>query len=279
MVRDEIDVIDAWLNHHVQLLDALIVVCHESTDGTRERLVERARTGNALMVLSASGPDFRQGYTLTQVMHAQAKSLGSGWVFALDADEFIVSTTRAALETELQQLPPGAAALLAWQTYVPVEDSPGSLLSRFRIRVNAEPSYQAKVVFPAAMFERREIVLLDGNHGIAELRNDNLTLGLHVPLRNACLAHIPIRSKRQFVHKILQGEAAVARMRPGSGRTAWHWADLAKRINEGESLDLAKLRDIALRYYAFGSAVGPCESLPVMRLVDDPIRPERVAHP
>jgi len=277
MVRDEIDVIDAWLDHHSQLLDALIVVCHESADGTQERVVERARSGGALMALSVSGPDFRQGHTLTQVLRTQARSLGSGWVFALDADEFIVSTTRTALEMELQQLPHGAAALLRWQTYVPVEDSSGGVLSRFRLRVDTEPDYQAKVAFPAALFESPERVLLDGNHGIADLYKDDLRLGLHVPLCNAWLAHIPIRSERQFVHKVLQGNAAVQRMRAGRGRMAWHWGDLAQRITAGESFDLAELRDIAVRYYAFGSAIGPCETLPVVQFLDDPILPERAA--
>lgn len=271
MVRDEVDIIDEWLDHTLGVLDGLVVVAHNCTDGTLERLVARAKAGAPLAVLAQNAETFRQGETLTEVARTVAGRFCPDWVFALDADEFIGAESRAALEDALRALPPATAGLLPWRTYLPPLPGPGAVLDRAVRCLEQEPAPQCKVVIPYGALADPSVVVVEGSHGVAHLRAGGLVPLAHAVIPGAHLAHLPVRSEQQLRRKVSAGEAAIRRLRPEGSPMAWHWAELAARFQCERPLSSAALEDIALRYYAFAEPAGPCQSLPAHRVARVPI--------
>lgn len=103
MVRDEIDIVAAMVEHHVaQGVDLLIVTDNGSVDGTTEVLQAYARTGHVEL---HHDPVHRkqQGEVVTRMARRARTEHRADWVLNLDADEFLVpidrsSTVRECLE-------------------------------------------------------------------------------------------------------------------------------------------------------------------------------------
>ena len=109
MVRDEEDIIEGFVRHHLRLGDALYIVEHRSTDRTPEILRALAAEGLPLTVTHISTMAQRQAECVTALMQ-QAFADGCDIVVALDADELIVADsaeTLAAARLRLQQLDSG----------------------------------------------------------------------------------------------------------------------------------------------------------------------------
>ena len=91
MVRNEADVIEAFVRHHAEIVDELVVVDHRSVDGTDEMLRALAEEGLPLRVRSEDSPVQRQNVVMTGLMREAAADGGADWVLPLDADEFLVA--------------------------------------------------------------------------------------------------------------------------------------------------------------------------------------------
>lgn len=90
MVRNEADVIEAFVRHHAELLDEHVVVDHGSSDGTTELLRSLANEGLPLTLRHERSRVQRQNLILTRLMRRLAAPGGADWVIPLDADEFLV---------------------------------------------------------------------------------------------------------------------------------------------------------------------------------------------
>lgn len=267
MVRDEVDIIDDWMDHALSLLDGIAVVAHNCSDGTLERLVARARSGAPLVILAQNSETFRQGETLTEVARKIVGRFRPDWIFALDADEFVVAESRGALEAALRGLPTGTSGLLPWRTYLPPMPGPGPLKERALRCLEDEPAPQSKVVFPYSVLADARVVLVEGSHGVARLDQAGLVPLPHARLPGAYIAHLPVRSDQQLRRKVIGGEQAIRPIRLEGSSMAWHWAELAARLKREPALSGEALDDITLRYYAFAGANGACENLPVHRVI------------
>ena len=103
MVRDEVDIIAAMIEHHIaQGLDRLIVTDNGSVDGTTEVLQQYADAG--FVELHHDPVHRKQQHALVTNMARRARTeYGADWVINADADEFWVPrdkslTLREALE-------------------------------------------------------------------------------------------------------------------------------------------------------------------------------------
>src|SRR4051812_18066628 len=90
MVRNEADVIEAFVRHHAEIVDELVVVDHRSVDGTDETLRALVAEGLPLRVRAEDSPVQRQNVVMTDLMRTAAAD-GADWVLPLDADEFLAA--------------------------------------------------------------------------------------------------------------------------------------------------------------------------------------------
>jgi len=276
MVRNEADLIEAFVRHHLQRLDALHIVDHCSEDGTREILRALGDEGLPLSIARDDRPAQRQPETITALARA-AFADGAHAVFPLDADEFLKCPDRATLEQWLARLPHGLCAALDWQTYVPdFADAPTHApvhpLAAARRRRAAEAHGLHKVVLTQAFARAPAAMVGPGNHTVLmegwsqDLRRQPVRLA-RVPPAVAALAHIPVRSASQLRVKIALGWRAHLAAQRADPTLAYHWQELYAELARGEP-SAARLRDIAWNY---GAPMARWESPRTTELVDDPL--------
>lgn len=94
MVRDEVDVIGAMLDHHLQQgVDVIIVTDNGSQDGTTELLEKYAARG-VIDLRHDPVHKKQQGTTVTEMARDAHRLYSADWVMNADADEFWVAKDR-----------------------------------------------------------------------------------------------------------------------------------------------------------------------------------------
>src|SRR5688572_791747 len=92
MVRNEADVVEAYVRHNLRFLDQLVVVDHGSSDATAEILRRLRGEGLPLALGLDASIEFHQGRVLSDAMRRALPQHDADYGFALDADEFITAT-------------------------------------------------------------------------------------------------------------------------------------------------------------------------------------------
>jgi hypothetical protein len=119
MLRNEADIVEAFVRHNLTILDGIAIVDHASFDGTTEILARLRSEGLPLRIVRDPNPGFFQAERMTVVAREVFAHENADFVFALDGDEFLKVASREALEQALSNVPAGSHASLHWLTYVP----------------------------------------------------------------------------------------------------------------------------------------------------------------
>jgi Glycosyl transferase family 2 len=228
MIRNDADIVEAFVRHSLRILDHLFVIVHCPEDGTGEILKALHAEGLPMTLVFDDEPAFLQGERVTWLARQAQAALPSDFIFPLDADEFIVPADRSAIDAALGTVPVDApAARLLLRTFVPTADDPADEphpLRRIRFRSSVEENV-AKVLLTRAFAADPSLVVAQGNHGL--LRVGGHAGELPAPLlRSITLAHYPVRSANQVINKTVIGYLAhIAAGRPESEeqRLAMHW--------------------------------------------------------
>jgi hypothetical protein len=259
MLRNEADIVEAFVRHHAALLDQLVVVDHGSTDATPRILAALVQEGLPLEVHPDPATAFRQDERLTVLARDALERRGADVVFPLDADEFLRVGTRAGLEALLQPLAATGVARLPWSLQVasaPDASEPHPL-RRLRWRVQLPASNMWKCVLGCGLLEAGQWRLAPGSHWVLH-DVDGKVKAVDAPAIEALpLSHLPFRSPEQYLGKIVQGWLA-HRLRAGplarSSPINAHWRTLYDRWLAGETPDWAALQEHALTWYALNPA-------------------------
>jgi len=207
MIRDEADVLPAWLAHHVaQGVDVLVVTDNGSVDGSRE-ILERFAADAPMVVDLRHDPVHKkqQSATVTAMARDAYAVHGADWVVNADADEFLVAVDRSLdLRTVFERLDPAVRAFV-----VPVvnmvgpmaESGPG--LRRLvwrdertddelrRVGLLAHPSGNAIHVGDP------DVAVVQGNHLVTVAAGDAPPAELALEV-----LHFPWRSWEQYAHRV-----------------------------------------------------------------------------
>jgi hypothetical protein len=205
MVRDEADIIQAMIDHHVaQGVDAILVTDNGSVDGTTEILERYAADG--VIDLRHDPVQRKQQWSVVTAMARDAHtSFGADWVVNADADEFWLPRDRsrtlaevfAEIPTDYQSFPvpvvnltgSPAAAGSGLQRLVYRDERPLEALHAVGIR--AHPSSDAPHI------GRPDVEVSQGNHQV------NLeSLGTPEPGLEIEVLHLPWRSWKQYRGKV-----------------------------------------------------------------------------
>lgn len=265
MVKNEADIVEAFVRHNLELLDRLLIVDHQSSDATVKVLTALRAEGMPIELMRDTALAFRQGDRIGELARLAFQRFGADHVFALDADEFVLAPSRAELEDRLSALPAGACASIPWRNQVPEDVPPDAAhpFARIRLAASADLPPMTKLVLGRDFTDHRH-EMSHGNHALLERQGEHWLPRTPPPaLPGVVLAHVPFRSIEQFIAKIvlswfgnrlLQGAAARV------SETNWHWRDLFDRYLAGETPTWAQMREHALRCYL---------------LTPDPTRPSR----
>ena len=206
MVRDEIDVMAAWVEHHLaQDVDLIIATDNASVDGTAEVLQRYADLG--LLELHHDPVHHKQQHAVVTGMARRAYTEHhADWVINADADEFWApQDKRLTLRKALEQVPLALNAFTAPVTnLIGPPALRGSGLERLRWRDMRSTEQLQEVGIhaqPTADAVHRgdpDVVVSQGNHYVS-LKS----AGQPDPSVALDVLHVPWRSWSQFEQKVI----------------------------------------------------------------------------
>jgi len=253
MVRNEADVVESFVRHNLTVVDRLYVVDHGSFDGTGAILAALAAEGLPLLLTSdASLPHFQSEVVTASARRAFAD--GADFVFPIDADEFLLVPDRALLERVLRSIPDDLPTVMHWLTWIVdfTAAAQATPLAAAHSRVAAERHGLHKVVLGRGFAGRAAAMIGPGNHTMwpdgPDHRPPATQPVARIAPQVARLAHLPVRSARQIVNKVMLGWLARCASRPQDGDTAFHWRDLHEEIRRDGMPSPGRLADIAANY-------------------------------
>lgn len=201
-VKNEVDIIEAFVRHHLAYFDKLIIADDCSSDGTYEVLRALREEGLPLVLLRQATVGYEQSRHMTRLMRMAVDQFGADWVMPLDADEFIEPKEGT---TVAKFLAPREARLikLRWNNFVwcPEQDASPELNPVIRLRARLPPRDDLNKVLVPARLVTDGVWLSQGNHDLA--RDGELLTAEMVD--DVQLCHFPIRSVPQFASKVVIG--------------------------------------------------------------------------
>ena len=267
MVRNEADIVEAFVRHNLRFLDQLVVVDHSSADATGEILRRLRDEGLPLAIGLDTSIAFHQGRVLSEAMRRALAQYDADYGFALDSDEFIAATSRSDLERELGRVPADGIGYLRWSLYVPDARvrADAHPFERMRLRIDDERVTMCKVVVPRAFASLPDRWIDSGNHWVFDApvgAAQRVVEGTPLATR---LAHLPFRSVAQTTQKVVLGHFA-HRLQFGSGADTaninWHWRHayqriLAQGLADGDLVQMTKQAYFGERPFEFSDDEAP----------------------
>lgn len=191
IVRDEDDVLEANLVHHLsQGADLVIVTDHRSTDGTPEILDAYARAGQ-VRVIRETGEDYLQAPWQNRMALMAHAEHGAEWVIGVDADEFWWPAA-GTIADALAAIPTRYGIVQAPRPEFPPRPEDGRFFAERMVVRETVSSATLKVAHRG----RPGVVVGHANHWV---RGEGLVAAPLWPLR---ILHFPLRSLAQFEKRI-----------------------------------------------------------------------------
>lgn len=205
IVKNEADIIEAFVRHTLACVDHHLIFDHDSTDGTREILGALQREGLPLTLYTDDALGNLQQSRSNHLTRLAAEKFGADWILPLDADEILTGPPRAALETCLAAAAPATPLSLCLVNYYPVdEDDQAESNPVVRLRYcQPEAASTRKIIVPASLARDSSIEAGKGSHALyragAALPDQPLPSDFF-------LAHFALRSPQHQVLRVVLAE-------------------------------------------------------------------------
>ncbi len=202
IVKNEADIIEAFVRHALAWVDHLLVFDHESTDGTREILLALRAEGLPLRLFTDDALGHIQEYRSNYLSRLAVREHQADWIVPLDADEFLCGLDRAALEADLATSHPGHSRSLTLLNYLYTDADRAAVLNPVLRLQYSEPqrSPTRKVMVSAALALDESVTAIMGSHALVrggqKLPDQPLNEAFH-------LAHFPLRSPEHQLLRIV----------------------------------------------------------------------------
>jgi glycosyltransferase involved in cell wall biosynthesis len=237
MVRNEVDVIEFCLDHHLsQGLDYIFICDNGSTDGTLEYLQERAQTDSKIILYKDDGQFHQQ--RIINFLSSMAYNAGCEWVVPFDADEIwfskntlaedLKNINNSAVRVKLTDFIQSSAMLdprkdtyetVNWRCVTDIKPTLDEISNGSRSMLE-NPSFYKYIVKTSP-----NLSIAPGAHSFSGQSQDYSTD------ENFAAYHIPLRSYVALRIKAEQGQRLIDAGYPeGHG---WHVQRYAKQFNSG----------------------------------------------
>ncbi|MGH8608930.1 MAG: glycosyltransferase family 2 protein [Gammaproteobacteria bacterium] len=200
-VRNEADIIEAFVRHTLTHVDKLLIIDNASTDQTVSILRSLQAEGLPLVLKHDDGLGHYHSRRMNLLLDEAVTQPQVAWVVPLDADEFIMGEQplRDRLLAE-----PEVVLQWRWRMFVPTpQDNPAETnpVLRIRHRVSNYPIDWFKVLVPSSLARRGNTMIEQGNHAVIV---DGQRQAAQT-LTNLELAHFPVRTAAQYASKSIIG--------------------------------------------------------------------------
>ena len=245
MIRNEKSIIETFCAHTSSLFDRVILIDHLSSDGTREYIALLSERCSNIEYYCFDEPGYYQSELMTWTASHLVDKKMPGWVFFLDADEFLPFKSKEEFDRKLAEFSHFPVVSMPWLNLVPLDMESGRVIDEFFLKP-PKPSHHHKVAFQPSCIPSDDYYIAQGNH-VLFMRNKSSKVKF--PAKNSFpIYHLPIRTKHQLREKILYGIESYRRMgNDRRGNTGFHWEEI-HRIMENTSLTDEMMAGIAAQY-------------------------------
>ena len=205
VVKNEADIIEAFVRHTRAWTDHHLIFDHASTDGTREILQALQNEGLPLTLYTDHHLGNLQQARSNFLTRLAVGSFGADWVFPLDADEFIIGLGRQPLEDTLRQAGNSQPATIPLLDYcATAQDDLDEINPALRLR-HCRPALSTtrKIFVPRLLAADSTVFAGKGSHAL--YRQDESLPGRALP-PGWHLAHLAMRSPQHQALRVMLAE-------------------------------------------------------------------------
>lgn len=253
LVRDELDVVAAMIEHHLAAgVDFIVATDNGSTDGTAELLTAYQDAG-VLDLIHEPEQNYDQSRWVTRMARRAAAAHGADWVINADADEFWWPRDGDSLRVALGMLPtPYGFVHAARENLVADPSATGSWHERLVLRdLLSLHERGGRIGNKVSHRGHPEVSITQGNHGVQGDASWQIWPGSPITI-----LHVPDRSYRQFAHKTEIGGSSLAANSELKSGFGWHWRADYQRLLDGTLHDAWSARQLTAAQAAAGVAGG-----------------------
>jgi hypothetical protein len=245
MIRNERGILETFCAHASSLFDRVILIDHLSSDGTREYIKLLSENCSNIEYYCFEEPGYYQSELMTWAASHLVDQKIPGWVFFLDADEFLPFKAKEEFDRKLSEFSQFPVISMPWLNLVPLDMESGRVIDGVFLKP-PKPSHHHKIAFQPSRIPSDDYFIAQGNHN---LFMGNRSSKVKFPAKSSFpIYHLPIRTKRQLREKILYGMESYQHMgsdRPG--RTGFHWDEI-HRIMADTGLTNEMMAGIVAQY-------------------------------
>lgn len=256
MVRNEADIIELFTSHVLALFDEIIIVDHQSDDGTVAFLAALADRFPQVRVLTLFEPSYIQSIAMTHVMRDIPSLRCADWVFFLDADEFLPFQTRNAFHRALEEYSACPIISMHWRNVVPAEYWSDVIDITETTQFFLPPAFSPfkKIAFQPSRLKIDQTEVAQGNHALIDTLSRAELRAFEVKFH---LVHIPIRSGAQLAQKLRQGVRSYQLLgQKRDQEQGMHWHRMT-RATSMQNVHNGHLNAMAVNYSEDGQSMAP----------------------
>jgi len=232
MVKNESDIIESFIRHHLNIVDEIIILDHNSCDSTKAILECLLAEGLPIHICTDYRVEYAQSEIMTNLMYRAFKECGADIIIPLDADEFLVNTeTQECCRTILQNIDVNSVYVVDSINYFPSfnDDNVESFLPWRSCHRAKEKQEMSKVIIGRKVIESFHVSLSQGNHDIGISRRKKKLIN-YSRNNQFQIAHFQVRSREQFMSKMSVGWIANLARHDKKSMEAFHWANAFEKI-------------------------------------------------
>jgi hypothetical protein len=247
-VRNEADIIEAFVRHYSRICSHMIIVVHRSLDNTMQILERLRAEGISLEIRTDTRAAHRHGEVMTELLQDVLSE--ADWILPLDADEFLQTEDGRSPVEVIRDLPMDSVYEIPWKTYLPSDYAISVqpyFKPKFNERLRKEHVQFSKVLIPTKLLQNGRYGITEGNHHVEDEAGNRLPGKKPDQL---FFAHVPVRSESQLRSKILGGWLSHEATAYRKTDQAFHWKRLFERCNDDMRISGEELLRIAAGYLA-----------------------------
>lgn len=210
MVKNEEDIVEAFVRHTLLSVDHLYIADNLSVDGTGEILRSLVSEGLPLTVTLDDEQALVQNEKMTNMYRNISRDVDFDFAFFLDVDEFL-HLDKQVMHSIYDDVGPGHAFYLPRTNYLyidePIVGDPLSIFKSMTI-TDAKPEDPKSMIFHENELCRR-FRIGNGNHHVRDWAREGKVVSETQPKGFASISHFPIRSVDQYLRKSLLGSLAL----------------------------------------------------------------------
>lgn len=244
MIKNERGIIETFAAHAIAMFDRVIFIDHQSTDGTGAYMRALADAYPQVECYIFDEPGYYQSEIMTWVVRNLIGSEEDGWIFFLDADEYLPFASRAECDRELAKYASIPVISMPWLNLVPLDLETGKIKGCVFMKPPKTAAHH-KIAFQPRLIPLGEYVVAQGNHALLVGKGHRRPF----PAEEAFpIYHLPIRTKLQLRDKIRHGVESYRKMGVDRGENlGFHWDDI-NRLMETSGLTDDLMADMISRY-------------------------------